>query len=53
LNEADHYSSIHQVVRGNLDVALKLLGAKPDKDLEARAKKMQADNDKILKKLGV
>lgn len=53
LNETDHYTSIHQVVRGNLDIALKLLAAKPDKDLEAHAQKMQADNDKILKKLGV
>ena len=53
LNELDHYRVIHEVVRGNLDVALKLLAAKPDKDLEARARKMQADNDKILKKFGV
>jgi hypothetical protein len=52
LNEADHFRIVHQVARGNLDVALKLLAAKPDKDLEARAKKMQADCDKILKKLG-
>jgi hypothetical protein len=52
LNEVDHFRSIREVVRGNLDVALKLLAAKPDKDLEARVKKMQADNDKILKKLG-
>jgi len=52
LNENDHARTIPQVVRGNLAVALKLLAAKPDKDLEARVKKMQADNDKILKKLG-
>jgi hypothetical protein len=52
LNEADHFRIVHEVVRGNLDIALKLLAAKPDKDLEARVKKMQADNDKILKKLG-
>jgi hypothetical protein len=52
LNEGDHLRIIHEVVRGNLEIAQKLLAAKPDKDLEARAKKMQADNDKILKKLG-
>ncbi|HEY6969953.1 MAG TPA: hypothetical protein VJA94_12155 [Candidatus Angelobacter sp.] len=52
LNENDHARIIREVVRDNLDVTLKLLAAKPDKDLEARAKKMQADNDKILKKLG-
>jgi hypothetical protein len=52
LNEADHLRIVNQVVRDNLDVALKLLAAKPDKDLEARAKKLQADCDKTLKKLG-
>ncbi|HYL83630.1 MAG TPA: hypothetical protein VE263_05310 [Candidatus Angelobacter sp.] len=52
LNEGDHLRIVHEVVRGNLDAAMKLLAAKPDKDLETRAKKMQADNDKILKKLG-
>ena len=52
LNEADHLRIIHEVVRGNLEAAQKLLAAKPDKDLEVRAKKMQADNEKILKKLG-
>ena len=36
LNEADHLRTVNEVVRGNLDVALKLLAAKPDKDLEAR-----------------
>ncbi len=53
LNEDDHYRIMHEVVRGNLEVAQKLLAAKPDKDLESRAKKMQADNEKILKKFGV
>ena len=51
-NQLDQLRIVNQVVRGNLDVALKLLAAKPDKDLEARAKKMQADCDKTLKKLG-
>ena len=51
-NDADKFRIVNQVVRGNLDVATKLLAAKPDKDLEARVKKMQADCDKCLKKLG-
>ena len=51
-NQPDQLRIVNQVVRGNLDVALKLLAAKPDKDLEARVKKMQADCDKALKKLG-
>jgi hypothetical protein len=52
VNESDHLRIVNQVVHGNLDVAMKLLATKPDKDLEARAKKMQADCDKTLKKLG-
>jgi hypothetical protein len=52
LNEADKLRTVNEVVRGNLDVAEKLLAAKPDKDLEARAKKMRDDCDKALKKLG-
>jgi len=51
LNEPDRLRTVNEVVRGNLDVALKLLAAKPDKDLEARVKKMQADCDKALKKM--
>ncbi len=52
LNDADKFRTVNQVVRDNLEVASKLLAAKPDKDLEARVKKMQADCDKCLKKLG-
>jgi hypothetical protein len=52
VNQPDQLRIVNQVVRGNLDVALKLLATKPDKDLEARVKKMQADCDKTLKKLG-
>ena len=52
VNEPDHLRIVNQVVRGNLDVAMKLLAVKPDKDLEIRAKKMQVDCDKTLKKLG-
>jgi len=51
-NDADKFRTVNQVVRGNLEVATKLLAAKPDKDLEARVKKMQADCDKCLKRLG-
>lgn len=52
LNDPDKLRTVNQVVEGNLTVATKLLAAKPDKDLEARVKKMQADCDKCLKKLG-
>jgi len=52
LNQPDHIRIVNEVVRGNLEVALKLLAAKPDKDLEARAKKMQAECEKTLKKFG-
>lgn len=51
INQPDHLRTVNEVVRGNLDVALKLLAAKPDNDLEARVKKMQADCEKTLKKL--
>jgi hypothetical protein len=50
-NETDKLRTVNQVVEGNLVVANKLLAAKPDKDLEARVKKMQADCDKCLKRL--
>ncbi len=49
LNEPDHLRTVTDVVRGNLEVAEKLLAAKPDKDLEARVKKLQADCEKALK----
>ncbi len=52
VNAPDQLRIVNQVVRGNFDVALKLLATKPDKDMEARVKKMQADCDKTLKKLG-
>jgi hypothetical protein len=52
LNEPDHIRTVYEVVRGNLEVALKLLATKPNKDLEARAKKMQAECDRVLKKFG-
>jgi hypothetical protein len=52
LNDADKLRTVNQVVEGNLVVATKLLAAKPDKDMETHVKKMQADCDKCLKKLG-
>jgi hypothetical protein len=52
LDEQDHIRTVDEVVHGNLEVALKLLATKPDKDLEARAQKMQAECEKMLKKLG-
>ena len=52
LDQQDHIRIVNEVVRGNLEVALKLLAMKPDKDLEARAQKMQAECEKTLKKLG-
>jgi hypothetical protein len=50
MNQPDRWRTVNDVVRGNLDAALKLLAAKPDNDLEARVKKMQADLDKKPKK---
>lgn len=41
-----------EVIRDTLDVALKLLAAKPDKNLEAQAKKLKASCEKTLKTLG-
>ena len=52
LNEPDHLGTVNEVVRGNLEIALKLLAAKPDKDLEARVKKLQAQYEKKVKKPG-
>jgi hypothetical protein len=52
LNDPAKFRTCNEVVRGNLEVASKMLEAKPDKDLETRVKKMQSDCDKCLKKLG-
>jgi len=40
-----------EVVRDNMDILLKMLESKPDKDLETRAKKLKADCEKEIKKL--
>ncbi|HXY01644.1 MAG TPA: hypothetical protein VEI54_12045 [Candidatus Limnocylindrales bacterium] len=50
-NQPEKFRTVNQVVLGNLEVASKLLATKPDKDLEARVKKMHADCDKCLKKI--
>ena len=52
VNDPAKFRTCNEVVRGNLEVASKMLEAKPDKDLETRVKKMQSDCDKCLKKLG-
>ena len=52
VNNPDKLRTVNQVVKGYLEVANKLLAAKPDKDLEARVKKMQSDCDACLKRLG-
>jgi hypothetical protein len=41
---------VNDVVRGNLDIAQKMLTAKPDKDMQARLQKMLSDCDKADKK---
>ncbi len=46
LNEPDKMNTVRTVVKGNLDAAQKLLDAKPDKDLEAKLKKVQAELEK-------
>ena len=50
LNQPDKQRLVNDVVRGNLDIAQKMLSAKPDKDMEARVKKMLSDCDKADKK---
>lgn len=53
VNEPARIRTVNEVVRGNLEIVQKLLAAKPDKDLEARAKTMQTECDKTLKKFGL
>jgi hypothetical protein len=50
LNQPDKTRPVNDVVRGNLDIAQKMLTAKPDKDMQARVKKMLSDCDKADKK---
>ena len=46
LNQPEKLRTVKDVVKGNLEVATKLLAAKPDKNLEARVKKILDDCDK-------
>jgi hypothetical protein len=50
LNQPDKTRLVNDVVRGNLDIAHKMLTAKPDKDMQALVKKMLSDCDKADKK---
>lgn len=52
LDDSRYLRTTIEVVQGNLDALDKLLAARPDKDLEARVKKLRADCEKALKKLG-
>ena len=51
LDDASYRRTCLEVVRDNLDATLKLLQAKPDKELEARAKKLKEESEKTLKSL--
>jgi len=51
LDDAKYMKVSLEVVRDNLDLAGKMLAAKPDKELEARIKKCREECDKQLKKL--
>jgi hypothetical protein len=52
LDDARYRRISLEVVRDNADVVLILLEKKPDKELETRAKKLKADCEAALKKLG-
>lgn len=51
LDDSRYQRTTLEVVQGNLDVLDKLLAARPDKDMQARVKKLRADCEKTLKKL--
>ncbi|MCL4523502.1 MAG: hypothetical protein M1453_09310 [Acidobacteria bacterium] len=51
LDDSRYLRTTIEVVQGNLDVLDKLLAARPDKDLAARAKKLRADCAAALKKI--
>ncbi len=51
LDDSRYLRTTIEVVQGNLDALDKLLAARPDKDLQARAKKLRADCDAALKKI--
>lgn len=49
LDDPRYLRICYEVVRDNMDVVLKLLQIKPDKELETKAKKIKADCEKALK----
>lgn len=51
LDDVRYLRTTIEVVQGNLDALDKLLAARPDKDMQARAKKLRADCDAALKKI--
>lgn len=51
LDDSRYLRTTIEVVQGNLDVLDKLLAARPDKDFEARAKKLRVECEKALKKI--
>ncbi len=51
LDEPRYLRAVNEVVRDNMDLALKLLAARPDQALEARVRKMRGDCEKTLKAL--
>ena len=52
LNDPRYRKICYEVIRDNMDTALKMLETAPDKDLEAKAKKIKAECEKGLKALG-
>ena len=52
LDDARYRRISLEVVRDNMDIVLIMVEAKPDKDLETRAKKLKADCEKALKSMG-
>ncbi len=51
LDDVRYLRTTIEVVQGNLNVLDKLLAERPDKDLQARSKKLRADCDAALKKI--
>jgi hypothetical protein len=51
LDDVRYLRTTIEVVQGNLDALDRLLAARPDKDMQARAKKLRADCEAALKKI--
>jgi hypothetical protein len=51
LDDMRYLRTTIEVVQGNLDALDKLLADKPDKDLQARSKKLRTDSDAAFKKI--